>query len=294
MAVLRDLPLDFGTIAVLALVVWLDGWRRLPADALLIERVAFGPWRVVTPSMQIGAFALVAWWAPFVIPVLLSPEAATGVAKPAGWRDDFGLSVARSRQRLARVGVWLALLRGYGIAVVVWIIAGIPVATALFGGRGLIYGVLGALLLTTSAALFTVSALGTLAIPFRQALRMAAPLLSPFTAPRAAELVTTTAVGPLHSLAPVAALLGDERFLAWLRPWAYDELASRPAGPETEDGRVAALVRELPRSLLERAIAPATREAPDDGARYCPRCTRTYREAVDRCSNCEDLVLVAL
>ena len=289
---MADLPVDFGTVAVLALVVWLDGWRRLPAGTLLLGRVGSGPWNVCTPSMQIGASALVAWWAPIVVPVIIAPSPA-GAAAPR-WTGDFRVTVASGRRRLARTRVHRAVLRAYGVLLLAWIVIGIPLATGLLGGRGLIYGVLGAFGLAGVATFFVLSALRRLGLSARHALRMAAPLLSPFSAPRGVEIVTTEAVGPLRSLAPVAALMGDARFLAWLRPWAYDALAGREAGAEPLDGTIGTLVRRLPRAVLEQAVVAAAREAGDDGARYCPRCTRTYRDAVESCANCEDLALVAL
>jgi hypothetical protein len=139
----------------------------------------------------------------------------------------------------------------------------------------------------------TTISMSALGVPCRRAFRTTAQLLSPFTAPRAAEIVITTAVGARHSLGPVAALLGDDAFQAWIRPWAYDALAATPRAAETDDA-LAGLIRELPRPVLERATASAPREVLGDGrARYCPRCTRAYRESVATCGHCGDIALVA-
>jgi len=149
---------------------------------------------------------------------------------------------------------------------------------------------IGAFVLAAEMTLVTTVALGTLGIPFRRSFGMAAQLLSPFTAPRAPEIIAGAAIGPLHSLAPVVALLGEQRFLGWVRPWAYDELTGRR--PEAGDETIPALVRTLPRSLLERAVAGAGHEADAGAALYCPRCTRTYRDVTAECIHCHDLPLL--
>ena len=291
------MSVDLGTVVLLAIVVWLDGWRRLSTDALLVARSGFGPWDVRTPWARAGPFALVTWWAPIVVPLLLSPvspAASNGQPARMRWKDDFDVAVARDRRRLHRVR-WLALaLRALGVLLILWIIVGIPVATTRFGGPGLIHGVLGALVIAIATTFFTTVALRSLGVPLRRSLRTTAQLLSPFTAPRAAEIVTGAAIGPLHSLAPLVALLGEARFLAWVRPWAYDELAGRHQPNDEVSATVASLVRALPRRMLERAVAPAIHGADHDGTRYCPRCARTYREAAERCADCSDLALVAI
>ena len=292
---LSDLSVDFGTIAVLSIVVWLDGWRRLPTGTLLVARSGFAPWAVRAPWARAGPFALVALWAPIVVPLLLSPEPASAAPVGARWMDDFHVSVARSKRRLRRVRPAVAFLRALGLLLILWIIAGIPLATARFGGPGLIYGVLGAFLLAIEMTLVTTISLGSsLGIPLRRSFRTTAQLLSPFTAPRAAETLTGAAVGQLHSLAPVAAVLGEARFLTWVRPWAYDELAGRHHADEDGEATVVNLVSALPRRVLERAVGAAVHDEGDDGTRYCPRCTRTYREMAATCSNCNDLALVAV
>jgi hypothetical protein len=287
-----ELSVDFGTIALLAVVVWLDGWRRLPADALLISRAGFGPWSVRAPSGRAGPFALTAWWAPVVVPLLLAPESQARDEGAPRWKQDFDIALARGRRRLRRVTLVTGMLRLLGTLLILGIIVGIPIATARFGAEGLIYGVGGAFVLAIEMTLVTTVALGSLGIPFRRGFCMAAQLLSPFTAPRAPEIIAGAAIGPLHSLAPVLALLGEPRFLAWVRPWAYDELAGR--SPDTGDETVAALVRTLPRTLLERAVDGTAHEADEGATHYCPRCTRTYRDVTGQCSNCSDLPLLAV
>jgi len=290
---LGDVSIDLGTVVLLAVVVWLDGWRRRPNDALLVTRSGLGPWTVRPPWTRAGPLALVALWEPIVVPVLLSPTAAHTEVAAAPWARDYSVALARTRRRLRRVRLVVVALRAFGILMILWIILGIPVATGRFGAEGLLYGVLAAFVLAIELTFVTTVALRRFGIPFRRAFRMTAPLLSPFTTPRAASIVTTAAVGPLDSVVPLVALLGESAFLAWIRPYAFDELAGRTHAPENET--IVNLVRTLPRRTLERAVEPAVDHAlNDDAARYCPRCTRTYRDVMETCDHCSELALVAV
>ena len=290
---LADVSVDPGTVALLAAVVWLDGWRRAPDGAVLVERFAFGPWRVSRPSVRVGPFALVAWWAPITIPVLLEPESPQQAEAPrARSSEDFESAVADAKARLHKVRWAIRILRALGIVLIVWIIVGIPTATALFAGAGLIHGVLDALGLAVVITLVATAALMSLGTRFGRSFRMAAQLLSPFTAPRAAEIVTSAAVESRSSIARIAALLGDTGFLAWIRPWAYDALEGRGEPENAADEAIGNLVRGLPRHVLERAVTPVLGEKGDDAVRYCPRCMSTYRETAEQCSDCGDLALL--
>ncbi len=291
---MNTVSVDLGTVALLAIVVWLDGWRRWSDDTLLVMRSGSGPWTVRAPFARGGPFALVAQWAPITMPVLLTSPPDGARPHVAPWARDFGLARARAGRRLRRVGPVAALLRALGVGLTVWIIVGIPVATARFGAPGLIQGVAGAFLLSIAMTFGATISLSALGVPCRRAFRTTAQLLSPFTAPRAAEIVITTAVGARYSLGPVAALLGDEAFQAWIRPWAYDALAATPREVET-DHAMAGIIGQLPRPLLERATASAPRDVlGDERAHYCPRCTRTYRESVATCGHCGDIALVTV
>jgi hypothetical protein len=289
---LRDVSVDLGTVALLAVVVWLDGWRRLPTDTLLAVRMGLGPWGVRPPWARVGPFALVTSWAPVIVPALLVTSTPAITAAGSAWASDFALTAARTRRRLRRVRAVIAMLRALGVLEILLVIVGIPVATAAFGAPGLLYGILGALVLAMQMTFGTTIALRSLGDPLGRAFRTSAQLLSPFTAPRAVEIVTSAAVGPLHSLAPLAALLGEPRFLAWLRPWAYDELAGRRHGIDTESVMMPPLVAALPRTVLERAVERGAVEAGDDGAPYCPRCTRTYADIAETCGHCDEIPLV--
>ena len=289
---LADLPVDLGTVALLAFVVWLDGWRRLPAGSLLVTRSGVGPWSVRDEWPSVGPFALVASFAPITVPVVVSPQ--HGAPEPAArWNSDFDTIVARTTRRLRRIGAPVAVLRTLGFLMTAWIIVGIPVATERFGGMGLIAGVLGAFALALIIAIITaLSMRHALGISVRRSLRATVQLLSPFTAPRATEILLTAVIGPSGSLAPIAALLGERRFLAWIRPWAYDTLTDR-AESDAAHAAAAALVAALPRRILERAVELPIGDPETYGGRHCPRCARTYRDVAQVCVDCDDLELVA-
>jgi len=150
--------------------------------------------------------------------------------------------------------------------------------------------VLAAFGIAAEITLVATLSLRMLGVSCRQSLRTSLQFLSPFGAPRAAGVVTSAAVGPSDTLAPVAALLGNDRFTAWVRPWAYDVMAGRSIGSD-ELGPIHALVSSLPRSLLEQSVAaPFADDA--DATRYCPRCARTYNESAGTCNECDGLSLV--
>lgn len=286
--------MDHGTVAILAVVLWLDGWRRA-SGAILLVRPGFGGWTVRAPWARVGAFALAGWWPPVVMPLVvpLPDGASSGVLTPgARWQGDFLTSVARARRRLRRERRAIAILRGAGVTIVVWIVLGIPAATAWLGAFGLLAGIAAAFALALPVALLTLRSLWSLGLRGAGAWGVVLPLLVPFSASRAPELVIGEALRGVAPLARVAALLGDARFLAWLRPWAFDALHGR-APRSAPDALLAGAARLLPRPLLERATRLTTLDDPDDGARVCPRCARTYDGGAGSCADCDDVPLAA-
>jgi len=279
---------DPGTVAVLALVLWLDGWRRMNSADLLLVRSGFGAWTAREPWARLGPFALVGWWPPVVMPVLVSSKrsADQGGTRPP-WSADFSVAVSRGRRRLRRVGLIIGVLRALGVLLLLWIAVAIPLATGRFGVYGLVRGVLQAFVISAVMTLLAMLGLRWLGMTRSASLKATLPLLSPFTAPRACEAVLAAAVRDLSPLAQIAALFGDARFLPWIRPSAYDALHGRADGESTI---LVPLVAALPRSVLERAVCdPASEER---GVRYCPRCARTYREEIATCHECDALALV--
>lgn len=275
---------DPGTAAVLALVLWLDGWRRLATTDLILVRYGAGAWTVGQPWARAGAFALVGWWPPIVMPLVVW----TGTSSGMRWTRDFETATARGRRRLRRARTFTATSRLLAVVLLAWIAVGIPLMTGRYGAFGLVRGIVQAFVLSSGIALITALGLRTLGTPWRDIVRSTGPLLFPFSAPRAPELLIAAALRDIHPLAQTATLLGDARFLAWIRPWGYDALHARTRDEPSD--AIAALVHELPRALLERAVrTPPPRDA---SAPYCPRCAQSYRDDVRVCPDCEALSLV--
>ena len=277
---------DPGTLAVLVAVLWLDGWRRVGPQDLLVVRSGLGRWVEREPWAKVGSFALVAWWPPIVVPMLIpATRSADPREKHPGWSADFFVAMARGRRRLRRVRLVSATLRALGVMLVLWIALAIPMATWRFGIHGLVRAIVQAFVMSVVMASGVALALRWLGTTRRASIRAALPFLFPFTAPRACEAVMATALRDLHPLAQVASLFGEDRFLLWIRPWAYDAVHDREARGSSS---MVALVSALPRDVLTRALQTAPME---HTGRYCPRCARSYREEVTGCYDCGDLAL---
>jgi len=261
-----------------------------PADLLLV-RPGFGGWIAREPWARLGPFVLAGWWPPVVVPMFVpsKPSADQGGAS-APWSADFSVAVSRGRRRLRRVGLIVGVLRALGVLLLLWIALAIPLATGRFGVYGLVRAVVQAFAISVAMVLLAMLGLRWLGMTRGASVRATLPLLSPFTAPRACEIVLAAAVRELAPLAQVAAFFGEPRFLQWIRPQAYDVLHDRSDEVSGELDSVAALVAALPRPVLERALtAPRSEER---GVRYCPRCARTYREGITTCYECDALALV--
>jgi hypothetical protein len=278
-------------VVLLAVVLWLDGWRRRADGTIVLVRVGLGPWRARAPWAEVGRFALVAWWSPIVIPFLLDASPTLPLGGSRAWAADFDISLARGRRRLRRVKAGLTTLRTLGALLLVWIAFVIPLFTSRFGIAGLIRGILIAFVLAAMLAGLAIMELRALGLGWWPSLRRTAHLLSPFSAPQAAEVVATAALEDVDPAVRVATVLGEARFLQWIRSAAYDELHGRTDAAGGEPSAPATLVRALPRLLLERATGTRPDER-DSDARFCPRCARTYQEGVTTCSECGDLSLV--
>lgn len=280
---------DLTTVLLLAVVLWLDGWRRVPGESLVLRRTGLGAWRVAEPWARLGAFALVALWPPLVVPLVLSTVDPGNSDAPV-WSRDFALAVARGRRRLRRTRVQVGALRAIGMLLIAWIVVGIPLATARSGLNGLLLGILGAFCLSTWLAIVAAGTMRELGASWRAASGASAALVSPFTAVRAPEVVVEAALGGLPALARVATLLGEEEFDAWLRPYAYDAVHARVRADSATG--LARLVSRLPDTVLARsvraAVGGAERQA---GTLYCPRCTTQYQESALACDHCSGVAL---
>jgi hypothetical protein len=289
---LSVVAIDLSTVAVLLIVLWLDGWRRVEPGDVLVKRVGLGAWDVHTPTARIGTFALAAWWPPVVLPVIIS--AASPVAREGAalhrWTADHALSVARARRRLRRASADIAALRVFGTLQLVWIAFVIPLMTAHSGGIGLLLGIAVAFAFAAGIALVCFLALWMSGARAGTALGKSFALLSPFSAARAPEIVIAQALDGVPSAAQLAALLCADRFAAWVRPWAYDETNGRRTLDAAET-RIRGLVSSIPAGLLSGAVALVPDGGDEGPASYCPRCGHWYHERVTECSECTDVPL---
>ncbi|HJQ96694.1 MAG TPA: hypothetical protein VJ826_00195, partial [Candidatus Polarisedimenticolaceae bacterium] len=108
--------------------------------------------------------------------------------------------------------------------------------------------------------------------------------LYPPSAARFLETLTAKALGDVDPLA-VAAVLVDREELARM---ARERLLDPDIDPPRRD-EIETLLEEEGVSL-ETVLAPPSRQSDSD--RFCPRCQAQYRGGVERCADCEDVVLV--
>jgi hypothetical protein len=272
--------MDWGTVAILAAVTLLDGVRRVPAGALVLRRVLAGQWTVADREAEPG-LRLVSSWSSFTLPLII-PSGGIADAGALGKQAHDSLDA-----RLARVRRVIGFLRLLGAAVVLSIVVGVPTAVARFDIWGLGASLGAVMLLSLVTAIVVARALRSSGRSWRRAVRVAAPLLYPFSAPRAAELVLGHAVAGAAPLMVARSLLGAPAFASWVRPQAYDAMQS---GAPTRDTR--GLVALVGRSDLAQIVGTPPAHC-GTGERYCARCARVYRADTTSCPECKGLPLVA-
>src|SRR4029078_5743884 len=111
------------------------------------------------------------------------------------------------------------LLRVLGLALLVTLVVILPVSTFSYGIAALIRSVVVDAELLVTLVVVARFALRHLGAPWPEAARRAAPLLSPFTAPRATEVLCRAALEPdasdVGALIAARAALGEEHFAVW-------------------------------------------------------------------------------
>ncbi len=181
---------------------------------------------------------------------------------------------------------WIVALRLLGATVLVGVVLGIPLATETSGWRGLLFVLLLIEVIAIAIASMVLLALRRVGLHTGAALRTAASLLSPFAAPRAAEIVLERALSDSPPLAAIRHLVPPEDFAAWIRPRAYDLLHGRLANDDPEVGVA------LSRGELQQLVgAPPRDRLP--GEPWCARCGRIYRQSTSCCAECDALSLTA-
>jgi hypothetical protein len=272
----------FNTIAVgatLYAITLSEGVRRLPAEAIVLRRFGFGPWRFVR-RVEIGAgIRLISWCLPASLPLVLQ-----GGTSPVE-ADDIREQLAMMRHRLAEARLSLGLLRMLGLMTLILLVAGVPIAVERSGLFGLVAAAIVLLELTFVQALWTGWLLRRLGASGRSAAAKALKLLNPFGVQRAAEIVLARIVGEVPVLAVACELLGQEEFVHAFRPMLYDALhgdAPQPGlsnlTPLVADGRLASLLGTAPIGLGTGA--------------FCPRCASQFASGVPFCSDCDGVPLV--
>ncbi|HET7583770.1 MAG TPA: hypothetical protein VFK13_02625 [Gemmatimonadaceae bacterium] len=261
----------------------LDSIERVPAGALVLRRRWGSGWSVAAePSATAGA-RLVARWPPLFITLVLAPAAQASRVRghPTLPRE---LRILQAREQ--RLRAFTASLEVLGTLELAALVLGVPAASTRFGGAGLIASVAAVLMLACWTALVAATALRMLGTPPREALRLAAPLLSPFSAPRAVEVVLRRTTVGLSRFAVARHVLGDDAFRSWIRPAAYDFCHS--------PGDAGATAHEMARAVGHEALRSVV-ASPPDGVHadecYCPRCGAVYRGDIATCSRCEELPL---
>ncbi len=247
---------DWGTFWLLAGLTMAEGFRRVPAGSLLLRHVPGYPWQVAAGPAPASRWRLASAFSPLALHCLVPPS-AEGEGQNAG--------------RLRRG--WITLLRIPSLLALAVLLAGVPLLTASMGTTGLIVSIatlFAASLLTAGAAM---AALVRMGVGWKTAGADALRIVSPFTAPRAPEIVLERVLSGVPPAEAARALLPPAHFSAWIRPFAYDQVT----------GSADAI---LPQDEARRII----RQPPPDasaGDAYCPRCAGVYVPGVERCHACD-------
>lgn len=260
------------TIAILALLTLLEGIRRVPRGSLLLRRVLFGAWRVrpAPPAIARDSLQLLSWWSPVVSTIMLRPLPETA-PKPKAWKAD------AVRARLEQHRPTLLDLRVLGLAALVGLVVGIPLAIDRMGAQGFFFalGLLGVICFFVFERMY--AAARNMGKTRKAAFSWAIGSFSPFAASRAAEVLLEELVRDIPPGLVARVLLPFTEFLAWVRPHAYDSSQGAPA-----DARFLA---GLDPAELKQSLAPPDPSVAIGGQLWCPRCGATFVQA-DACSDC--------
>ena len=267
-----------ATAAILYGITFAEGVRQLPADAIVLRRLALGRWRFVR-RVEIGAgLRLVSWCLPVSLPLVLQPGPSQAGVTELRERVD------AMRERMAATRLSVALLRALGLVTLLLLVGGVPVVVERAGLFGLVVAVIVLLELTFVQALWTGWLLRRHGASGRAATWVSLKLLNPFAAQRAPEMVLANIVADVPPLAAAYELLGDEEFVHAFRPMLYDALHGGSADgvasltPLVAEGRLASLLRASPPGLASGA--------------FCPRCESQFANGAGFCSDCEDVPLL--
>lgn len=253
---------DWTTFWLLVGIALAEGLRRVPAGGVLLRRVPGYPWQVAAGPYRAAGWRLASAFSPLALHAVLQPaEGAPRELPPRG-----------------RLRLWINLLRVPSLLALVALLVGVPMLSASMGTRGLILAIAGAFGTSLLTAIVAMLALVRLGVGWRTAVWDALRIVSPFTSPRAPEIVMERALADVPVIDPVRALLPPGAVAAWIRPLAYDQVM------RSADDAL------LPRDEAERIIrTPPADAAPGDA--WCPRCAGIYQPGVAACRGCGEVPL---
>lgn len=245
---------DWGTFWLLAAITLAEGFRRVPAGSFLLRRVPGYPWQVAAGPYRSSAWRLVSAFSPLALHCVIQP--AQGEA-----RDP-----ARLR------GWWIALVRIPSFLALAALLVGLPLLPASMGTRGLILAIAAAFGASLLTAVVSMVALVRMGIGWKRAAGDALRGVSPFTAPRAPEIVLERVLSNVPAAEAIRALVPSDDFALWVRPFAYDQVMR---------GADALLARGEAERIVRAPAGDASQGDP-----YCPRCAGTYLPGIETCHAC--------
>lgn len=252
---------DWSTFWLLGGIALAEGLRRVPAGSLLLRHVAGYPWHVAAGPYRAAGWRLTSAFSPLALHCVLQP------AEPGD---------ARNPMRLRRG--WITLVRIPGLLALIALLVGVPLLSASMGTMGLILAIAAAFGTALVTAMVSMLAMARMGVGWKTAAWDALRIVSPFTAPRAPEIVLERVLAGVPVVDAARALLPADAFAAWLRPLAYDAVVR-----DADAGIV-------PRDEAERIIrTPPADAAPGDA--WCPRCAGIYQPGVESCRGCGDVPL---
>ena len=262
---------DLGVVATLLAITTLEGFRRLPADSIILQQLGAGAWNVARERTSAGVHML-SWCIPVLLPVTLVPNRE--VSPQLGVRR----LQCRLRARMRRTKSGLLIARALGVITLAALIAGVPLATRRFDTTGLAGSALAVLSLCALQSMLTYALLRRAGAARKGSTMASLSVLNPFSSHRAAEIVQMQVVSGVPSIAVAYALLGEARFFRQMRRAAYDALQT------DQPGAHAVLTQLIGRDLLEEQL----RTSPDcvPGTTFCPRCGAVFISARSDCSDC--------
>jgi hypothetical protein len=258
---LDGVQLDLGASATLAVVYVVEGFRRVPAGAAVMRNVLWNDWQIEHDAADRSRW-LLASWTPPITTSLVIPE----------WD---GAPKSRRPSAAVKVTRWQSILLTISTSIILaLLIIGLPTAAASRGSLGFL-AALGVLVVLCVAQAVYVGRKLRAAVPGSSLLKTMLPLLSPFRAPRALEMLREAQFRSLGPLQAARTLLPQAVFEHLIRAMAFDRITAGARHPELDACLSAAELRRIVNTVPEH-----------DGP-YCQRCGATYVIGAATCSSCE-------